>query len=152
MTVADIGTGTGYMLPFLSHAVGANGKVFGEDIAPIFWSARRPRQVAERRADPGHRNRSEAARRRRSISRWCWMCIIISIIPDKMLAAIRGRVEAAAAFGDCRLLQVGQPEPGHIRLERDEVAAEIEGNGFHLLAKRDHIPKTQYMLTFEKTK
>jgi hypothetical protein len=44
------------------------------------------------------------------------------------------------------------PSPGHIRLERDDVAAEIEHNGFHLLAKREHIPKTQYMLTFEKTK
>jgi hypothetical protein len=29
------------------------------------------------------------------------------------------------------------------------VAAEIEHNGFHLLSKREHIPNTQYMLTFE---
>src|SRR5580693_9178762 len=36
MTVADIGTGTGYMLPFLSRAVGTSGKVFGEDIAQDF--------------------------------------------------------------------------------------------------------------------
>lgn len=36
MTVADIGTGTGYMLPHLSRAVGPQGKVFGEDIQDQF--------------------------------------------------------------------------------------------------------------------
>ena len=36
MTVADIGTGTGYMLPFLSRAVGEHGKVIGEDIQNDF--------------------------------------------------------------------------------------------------------------------
>src|SRR5580698_10248318 len=36
MSVADIGTGTGYMLPFLSRAVGEKGKVFGEDIQNDF--------------------------------------------------------------------------------------------------------------------
>src|SRR5580692_10345081 len=36
MTVADIGTGTGYMLPFRSRSVGGRGKVIGEDIAGDF--------------------------------------------------------------------------------------------------------------------
>jgi len=35
-SVADVGTGTGYMLPFLSKAVGPKGKVYGEDIASDF--------------------------------------------------------------------------------------------------------------------
>ena len=35
-TVADVGTGTGFMLPYLSHAVGDTGHVVGEDIQNDF--------------------------------------------------------------------------------------------------------------------
>ena len=37
-TVADVGTGVGFMLPYLSHAVGDTGHVIGEDIQTIFWT------------------------------------------------------------------------------------------------------------------
>src|SRR6185436_4048976 len=36
MVVADIGTGPGYMLPFLSRAVGETGRVLAEDIQEDF--------------------------------------------------------------------------------------------------------------------
>src|SRR5215813_12249107 len=39
MTVADVGTGVGYMLPFLSRRVGPEGKVIAEDIFDDFLSA-----------------------------------------------------------------------------------------------------------------
>src|SRR6516164_4025470 len=39
MTVADVGTGIGYMLPFLSRRVGPEGKVLAEDIFDDFLSA-----------------------------------------------------------------------------------------------------------------
>src|ERR1700733_2880418 len=35
-TVADVGTGVGFMLPYLSHAVGDTGHVIGEDIQDDF--------------------------------------------------------------------------------------------------------------------
>src|ERR1700729_3661503 len=35
-TVADVGTGVGFMLPYLSHAVGDTGHVIGEDIQNDF--------------------------------------------------------------------------------------------------------------------
>ena len=37
MTVADVGTGIGYMLPFLSRRVGPGGHVIAEDIFDDFW-------------------------------------------------------------------------------------------------------------------
>src|SRR6516164_9340571 len=39
MTVADVGTGIGYMLPALSRAVGPDGHVIAEDIFDDFLSA-----------------------------------------------------------------------------------------------------------------
>src|SRR5580698_9391759 len=47
MSVADIGTGTGYMLPFLSRAVGPKGYVVGEDIAQDFLDRARARITSE---------------------------------------------------------------------------------------------------------
>ncbi len=47
-TVADVGTGPGYMLPFLSEAVGPQGRVLAEDIYPDFLEA------ARRRAEAAH--------------------------------------------------------------------------------------------------
>ena len=44
MTVADVGTGVGYMLPFLSRAVGPEGKVIAEDIFDDFLQGARDRR------------------------------------------------------------------------------------------------------------
>src|ERR1039457_6278498 len=45
MTVADVGTGVGYMLPYLSKRVGPAGHVMAEDIFDDFLSA--AKQTAE---------------------------------------------------------------------------------------------------------
>jgi ubiquinone/menaquinone biosynthesis C-methylase UbiE len=46
MTIADIGTGVGYMLPFLSEAAGPNGRVIAEDVFPDFLEKARARVAA----------------------------------------------------------------------------------------------------------
>ena len=46
MAVADIGTGTGYMLPHLSRASGTTGKVYAVDISPqmLDWVSERAKR------------------------------------------------------------------------------------------------------------
>ena len=67
MTVADVGTGIGYMLPFLSRAVGPEGKVIAEDIFDDFLEGARQRsragQAHQRDVRQGHRDGSESAGR-----------------------------------------------------------------------------------------
>jgi ubiquinone/menaquinone biosynthesis C-methylase UbiE len=151
MTVADIGTGTGYMLPFLGKAVGANGKVYGEDIQADFLERAKAKNVPNAELILG--TVTDPKLPPNSID----VALVLDVYhhfdyPDKMLQAIRGALKPGAHLVIVDYYKSASPSPGHIRAERDDVAAEIEGNGFHLIAKRDHIPNTQYMLTFEKTK
>jgi predicted methyltransferase len=48
MTVADIGTGVGYMLPYLSRAVGPSGHVMAEDIFEDFLNAAKQRAAEQK--------------------------------------------------------------------------------------------------------
>jgi len=151
MTVADIGTGTGYMLPFLSRAVGPSGKIFGEDIQADFLERAKAKNVANAELILGATTDPKLPTNTIDIA------LVLDVYhhfdyPDKMLAAIRGAIKPGGHLVIVDYYKSASPSPGHIRAERDEVAAEIEHNGFHLLSKRDHIPKTQYMLTFEKTR
>ena len=38
----------------------------------------------------------------------------------------------------------------HIRLDMPDVIKEIEANHFHLLAEKEHVPDSQYMLILRK--
>jgi ubiquinone/menaquinone biosynthesis C-methylase UbiE len=151
MTVADIGTGTGYMLPFLSRAVGPAGKVFGEDIQTDFLERAKAKNVANAELILGTTTDPKLPPNSVDIA------LVLDVYhhfdyPEKMLAAIRSALKPGGQLVIVDFYKSASPSPGHIRIERDEVAAEIERNGFHLLAKREHNPKSQYMLTFERTR
>ena len=149
MTAADIGTGTGYMLPFLSKAVGPTGKVFGEDIQTDFLDRAKQKKAENVTLILGTEIDPKLPPESVDIA------LILDVYhhfdyPSKMLAAIRSGLKPGAHLVIVDFYKSASPSPGHIRAERDDVAAEIESNGFHLLSKRDHIPNSQYMLTFEK--
>ena len=158
MNVADIGTGVGYMLPFLSRRVGPEGHVIAEDIFDDFLASAKQRVqnlnldnvtfVKGTETDP---KLLEGA-----------MDIVLALdvyhhfdYPDKMLAAIHkalkpgGKLVVVEYYKRSTAMANGRALT-HIRLDMADVIKEIEANRFHLLAEREHIPDSQYMLVLRK--
>ena len=155
--VADIGTGVGYMLPYLVAAVGSSGRVIAEDIHPDFV-ARIREKIQENRwsnvtavlgtpRDP--RLPAGAAD----------VALVLDVYhhldyPAEMLAQIRRALKPGG-----RLIVVdcyrSRKHPGatdedlreHVRLDRDEVIREVQAGGFRLVSHFDHLPHL-YVLVF----
>jgi ubiquinone/menaquinone biosynthesis C-methylase UbiE len=158
-TVADIGTGVGFMLPYLAEAVGPTGRVFAEDIFPDFL------EKAQGKIDEhGWKNvttvlggEKDAKLPQGAVD----LALILDVYhhfnyPAEVLASLRNSLKP-----DGRLVVVdfyrSRKHPrmspdrleNHIRLDRDGFAAEIESAGFQLDRQFDHLPH-QYVLVFKK--
>lgn len=158
MTVADIGTGAGVMLPLFSKAVGPTGKVISEDIFPDFLEAAR-RNSAKQGLTNVHfilGGEKDA----RLPAGCCDLAVSIDSYhhfdyPAEMLASIARALKPGGqlvivdyykrpgAMGD----RVDAVE--HIRLDMDDAIREIEANGFDLVEKREHVPGSQWMGFFK---
>jgi len=158
MTVADVGTGVGYMLPYLSKRVGPAGHVVAEDIFDDFLSA--ARQTAENahlanvtfvkgvETDP---NLPEGQ---------LDMELVLDAYhhfdyPEKMLAALH---KALRPDGKLVIVEYYKRESAmpngraltHIRLDMPDVIKEVEANHFHLIMEKEHVENVQYMLVLKK--
>jgi tRNA A58 N-methylase Trm61 len=151
-TVADVGTGVGYMLPYLSNAVGESGLVLAEDIQSDFLEIAR-KNVAEEKL--GNVELVLGAETDPKLPPGAVdLELLLDVYhhfdyPEKMLAAL-----AAALRNDGRMAIVEyykQEMPaGHIRLDRDDVIREVESYGFRVASRNDRITNRQYLLIFAK--
>jgi ubiquinone/menaquinone biosynthesis C-methylase UbiE len=156
MVVADIGTGAGYMLPFLSRAVGPNGRVLAEDIQDDFLEKARGKAESEKLGNVTYIKGSETD----PMLTKSGVDVALALdsyhhydYPEKMLAGIRkglkpgGRLVIVEYYKNATAMPNGRALE-HIRLDAPDVIKEIEANGFRLVSRREHVKDSQYMLTF----
>jgi ubiquinone/menaquinone biosynthesis C-methylase UbiE len=158
MTVADIGTGPGYMLPYLSSAAGPKGRVIAEDIFPDMLERAKQRIAAERLANVA--TVLGTATDPKLPAGAVDLAFILEVYhhfdyPDRMLAQIRQALREDGRLAIVDFYRRPGAMPGgnaldHIRADQPEVIKEVESNGFRLLERHDQIPDRQYVLVFRK--
>jgi ubiquinone/menaquinone biosynthesis C-methylase UbiE len=161
MTVVDLGTGVGYMLPHLSAAVGAGGAVVAEDIQQDFLD----KAKAKSREDHLDNVRFVLGTDRdpRLTAGAADLILVLDAYhhfdyPEQMLAKLSealkpgGRLAIVEYYKRRGAMGDGDPDRplSHIRLDADDVVKEVEANGFRLLKRQEHVPGSQYIAVFEK--
>jgi ubiquinone/menaquinone biosynthesis C-methylase UbiE len=157
-TVADVGTGTGYMLPYLSKAVGVGGHVVAEDIFPDFLD--RARMTARNQSLTNVRFIEGTDQDPKLPGESIDAVLVLDAYhhfdyPETMLGHIRDSLFKAGRLYIVDYYKRPTAMPGgdavqHIRLDEEDVVREVEANGFHLVSQREINPGSQYMLIFEK--
>jgi len=159
MTVADIGTGVGYLLPHLSKAVGAKGKVIGEDIFPDFLDKARAKAKDEKLSNVTfvQGDVKDPKLQAGAVD----FAVILDVYhhfdyPQDMLRAL---AHALKSNGRIAIVEFHRKEGAmgrggwaleHLRLDQAGVIQEVEASGFKLVTVKDHIPDGQYVAIFEK--
>ncbi len=159
MTVADVGTGVGHLLPFLSRRVGEKGHVIAEDIFDDFLAAAKQAVEAEKLTNVTFvkGNETDPMLPEAGVD----MVLVFDVYhhfdyPEKMLAGIR---KALRPDGKLVIVEYYKREGAmangtaltHIRLDMPDLIKEVEANHFHLLEERERIKNVEYMLILEKS-
>jgi ubiquinone/menaquinone biosynthesis C-methylase UbiE len=158
MTVADVGTGVGYMLPFLSKRVGPDGHVIAEDIADDFIALARQAAEDQNLANVTFVKGTESDPKLPE-GQVDEVLVLDSYhhfdYPEKMLANIHralrpdGKLVIVEYYKRDKAMPNGRALT-HIRLDMPDVIKEVEANHFHLIEEKERIRDVQYMLLLEK--
>jgi predicted methyltransferase len=155
-TVADVGTGVGYLLPWLSDAVGSKGTVYAEDIQFDFMEKARALVAEKKLANVKFVVGSERDAKLPEKS----FDLILTLdvyhhfdYPDMMLASVKKALKPGGRFAIIDFYKRPEAMPNgnavqHIRLDQADVIKEVEGNGFALVKTQEHLPKSQYIAIF----
>ncbi len=155
-TVADIGTGPGYMVPYLARAVGPRGRVLAEDIFPDFL-----KQAADRASQAHLANVTTVLGTEddpKLPAGEVDMAFSLEVYhhlehPERVLANIGRSLRPGGRLVIVDFYRRREAMPGgdaleHIRADQAQVIREVEAAGFRLERKHDHIPGSQYVLVF----
>jgi predicted methyltransferase len=160
-SVADVGTGVGFMVPYLSHAVGPTGLVFAEDIQSDFLDKAKSKAQLEHLTNVKYILGTD--RDPKLPAATLAGVLVLDVYhhfdyPELMLGYIRdsllsdGKLVIVEYFK--RPGAMPNPDPNraveHIRLDQDDMIKEVEANGFRLVSKTDLVPKSQHMDIFVK--
>jgi ubiquinone/menaquinone biosynthesis C-methylase UbiE len=156
-TVADVGTGVGTMLPYLSEAVGPAGRVIAQDIQKDFLDKAQARAKSQKLTNVTFVLGTE--RDPKLPERQVDLVFVLDSYhhfdyPDEMLANISRALQpdGRLAIVDFYRHRAGPQDKDmsqHVRADKDEVVREIQGNGYELVSQRDH-GTNQYVLIFRK--
>ncbi len=156
--VADIGTGAGYMLPYLSRAAGPLGKVVAQDIFPDFLEKAAARAEREKLGNVVFVKGTEKDPNLEAGS----VDLALALdsyhhynYPAEMLAGLRKGLKNGGRLVIVEYYKRPNAMPGnnavdHIRIDESELIKEVEANGFHFVSRREQIKDSQYMAVFEK--
>jgi ubiquinone/menaquinone biosynthesis C-methylase UbiE len=154
MTVVDLGTGPGYMLPHLSEAVGSSGRVIGQDVFPDFLGKARERTAALKNVSLVQGTAKSTGLKENTAD----LVLVLDVYhhldyPEQTLAELRrslkrgGRLAIVEYHKNDIAMNGGAKE--HVRLSETDAVAEIERNGFRLITKSDFTPQVQWLGLFE---
>ena len=157
--VGDIGTGVGFMLPYLADAVGPEGKVYAQDIQKDFLS-----KAKKKVKEGGWKNVKFVRGKQKNVklpANSLDLAFILDVYhhfnyPETTLATIHKAVKPGGRLAMIDFYRGGKDPnrsdewyKNHIRLDRDGFRAEIESAGFEFERTFDHLPH-QYVLIFRK--
>lgn len=150
-TVADVGAGVGYLLPWLSEAVGPEGKVIAQDIFPDFIE--QSREAAAKRSlknvDFVLGNEKDARLAAASAD----LILILDAYhhfdyPKEMLKSIQNALRPGGRLIVVDYYKRGFRDPAHIRLDEADAVAEIEQHGFRTTRREPFLPDVQWLGEF----
>jgi ubiquinone/menaquinone biosynthesis C-methylase UbiE len=157
--VADVGTGIGFMIPYLSHVVGDTGTVYAEDIQNDFLDQARTKVQLQHLTNVKFILGTD--RDPKLPAATLEGALVLDVYhhfdyPEVMLEHIRdsllsdGKLVIVEYYKRPGAMGNGDGALQHIRLDQDDLIKEVEANGFRLVSKTDVIPKSQYMAIFQK--